>query len=205
MTRKDYLLGFNMSIFENPKYAEEKKYLSWLTYTSIMAINSTKSNYLYSTNDKNKYYDWLYLDNTTLRDVIDADLPAVNQSHTKVNGFISSYEKACKHFLRTYDRSYSQISSQGNYYTSVELFTNLFSAIFEVTGKNPTPQEVQKAGFIDFRFPFLFSFANENDEQFVQNKYQDENLNEYSAIYEASCKEFLTNLQRFSTSSKTIK
>ncbi len=196
--KKQELLDFDLSKFDEPENAEAKLYLGYITTYAIRAIIRTKINHLKAKQtgkavQPNKYGEW-FRNESTLGDMLDK-LEPVDPKKGEINDFLASYESACKRFLTVYDATYDDACSLDNreeYYT-VNLLNNLTDALIESKVNDITNGDLAKAGYIDLRMPFLLSFSDEKATTFEKNSYTDDLYDDYMS-FESSLSKYRTKL-----------
>jgi len=196
--KKQELLDFDLSKFDEPENAEAKLYLGYITTYAIRSIIRTKINHLKAKQtgkavQPSKYGEW-FRNESTLGDMLDK-LEPVDPKKGEINDFLASYESACKRFLTVYDATYDNACSPDNreeYYT-VNLLNNLTDALIESKVNDITNGDLAKAGYIDLRMPFLLSFSDEKSTEFEKNSYTDDLYDDYMS-FESSLSKYRTKL-----------
>ena len=197
MTNKE-LLDFDLSRFDEPENEEAKLYHGYITTYAIRAIIRTKINHLKAKQtgkavQPNKYGEW-FRNEGALGDMIEK-LEPIDPGKGEIYDFLTSYEKACKHFLAVYDATYydaCSIENREDYYT-VNILDNLTDALIESKANDITNGDLAKAGYIDLRIPFLRSFSDEKSTAFEKNSYTNDLYDDYLS-FESTLSKYRTKL-----------
>lgn len=178
------IAGFDTTVFLQPGYEKERKYMVYLTATALSAINSTIGNHRTAKVGPsgklevapNKENGWLNSNKhlTLLRPI--GELPLGD--HADANKFILNYEILLKKFLNTYHANYSNVSNEflENYYTIQYLIDNYNGIVELKPDANIYACTLKKFivdsnAFLDLRIPLLFSYDEPNAVAFVENSY----------------------------------
>ena len=201
MTREEFL-NFDMSVFDNEEYKNEKKYLSAITYYYIKSILSARGK-MYTSGDKkgetdvlnNVYYNWMIDEDAPISDLEPASICGyIIPEHTKENEFISMYEKSCKKFLLSYLENYKTLDPT-NINNNYQLANLCNKAIAKILLKNnreePSIEEISQAGFIDFRISTCYTM--DDKEKFIKDLKVDDHKDSYTS-YILSLNSLVSNI-----------